>query len=87
LSRERHVGDLGNIVAGDDGVARIDFVDRHIALSGQNSIVGRSLVVHADPDDLGLGEGARRAESLRTGNSGERVMCGVIGLARANVGV
>ena len=52
---ERHVGDLGNITAGDDGVAKVDLTDRLLKLNGPNSIVGRALVVHADPDDLGLG--------------------------------
>ena len=52
---ERHVGDLGNVVAGDDGVAKFDFTDKLIKLNGPMSIVGRAMVVHADPDDLGKG--------------------------------
>ena len=41
-------------------------------------MIGRAIVVHAEADDLGLGgnEG-----SLRTGNAGGRVGCGVIGQA------
>jgi Cu-Zn family superoxide dismutase len=27
-----------------------------IQLSGKNSIIGRAVVVHADPDDLGRGD-------------------------------
>lgn len=49
----RHVGDLGNVIAEADGVAHIDMTDKLATLHGQNSIVGRSLVVHAGEDDLG----------------------------------
>ncbi|OIV90068.1 hypothetical protein TanjilG_01522 [Lupinus angustifolius] len=49
----RHAGDLGNIVAGPDGVAEISIRDEQIPLSGVHSILGRAVVVHADPDDLG----------------------------------
>lgn len=41
----RHAGDLGNIVAGDDGVAKIDIVDAQLPLEGPNNILGRSVVV------------------------------------------
>ena len=53
---ERHVGDLGNVSANEEGVAKFDFSDRLLKLNGPHSIVGRALVVHADPDDLGLGK-------------------------------
>ena len=53
---ERHVGDLGNVSANEEGVAKFDFTDRLLKLNGPHSIVGRALVVHADPDDLGLGK-------------------------------
>ncbi|KAJ0013292.1 hypothetical protein Pint_20145 [Pistacia integerrima] len=53
---ERHAGDLGNIIAGADGVAEVSIADRQIPLSGQHSILGRAVVVHADPDDLGQGK-------------------------------
>ena len=44
-----------------------------------NCIVGRMIIVHEDRDDLGLGGDA---ESLKTGNAGKRLGCGVIGLAK-----
>ena len=72
----RHVGDLGNVIADASGVAAIDLVDAQLALSGENSIVGRSLVVHAGEDDLGKGG---HELSATTGNAGGRVGCGVIG--------
>jgi Cu-Zn family superoxide dismutase len=37
---------------------------------------GRSIIVHADKDDLGLGE---EEDSLTTGHSGKRMACAVIG--------
>jgi Cu-Zn family superoxide dismutase len=43
------------VIANDEGVAKFDFVDKLVRLNGPNSIVGRAMVVHADPDDLGLG--------------------------------
>lgn len=74
---ERHVGDLGNIVAGEDGVAKFDFTDSQIKLNGPLSIIGRTMVVHADPDDLGKG-GVELSKT--TGNAGARLSCGVIGV-------
>lgn len=41
----RHVGDLGNITAGADGVAKVDITDKQIQLHGAHNIVGRTLVV------------------------------------------
>uniref|UniRef100_A0A172E3G4 Superoxide dismutase [Cu-Zn] n=1 Tax=Saussurea involucrata TaxID=200489 RepID=A0A172E3G4_9ASTR len=77
LDDVRHAGDLGNIVAGQDGVAEVSIEDYHIPLSGQHSILGRAVVIHADPDDLGRGG---HELSQTTGNAGARVGCGVIGL-------
>ncbi|XP_057805987.1 superoxide dismutase [Cu-Zn] 1-like isoform X1 [Salvia miltiorrhiza] len=69
----RHAGDLGNVTAGDDGTATFTIVDKQIPLSGPHSIVGRAVVVHADPDDLGRGG---HELSKATGNAGGRVACG-----------
>ncbi|CAL4913296.1 unnamed protein product [Urochloa decumbens] len=55
FDEDRHVGDLGNIVANKDGVAEVFIRDLQISLSGPHSILGRAVVVHADPDDLGRG--------------------------------
>ncbi|NP_001037084.1 superoxide dismutase [Cu-Zn] [Bombyx mori] len=79
-SAVRHVGDLGNIEAIEDsGVTKVSIQDSQISLHGPNSIIGRTLVVHADPDDLGLGG---HELSKTTGNAGGRIACGVIGLAK-----
>ena len=42
---QRYVGDLSNIVAGDDGVAKIDIIDSAIKLSGPYIIIGRAVLV------------------------------------------
>lgn len=75
----RHVGDLGNVQAGADGVAKVDISDKLLTLSGPHSIIGRTLVCHADVDDLGKGG---HELSSTTGNAGARVCCGVIGIAK-----
>jgi Cu-Zn family superoxide dismutase len=61
------------------GVARLDVVDKMISLDGPHSILGRTMVVHADADDFGRGG---HELSRETGNSGARLACGVIGLAQ-----
>lgn len=52
-AENRHVGDLGNIEAYKNSIAIFEFDDSLIQLSGENSIIGRSFVVHAGEDDLG----------------------------------
>lgn len=79
----RHAGDLGNVKANCSGVASIDFKDKEITLHGDKSILGRTVVVHADQDDLGRGT---CPESKLTGNAGARLACGVIGYAQPPCG-
>ena len=76
-----HVGDLGNITADESGTAKFTIEAKRIDLIGERSVIGRGFVVHEDQDDLGKGGDA---ESLKTGNAGERLACGVITL-RENV--
>lgn len=64
-----HVGDLGNIVADASGNAHYEYVDLMLTFEGKNSIIGKSMIVHAMEDDL---------ITQPTGNSGKRVACGVI---------
>lgn len=66
--QERHVGDLGNINANDEGIATIDLQDDVIRLDGEHSIVGRALVIHAGEDKF----------TQPAGDAGARVAFGVI---------
>jgi len=68
-SEHRHVGDFGNIVANKDGVAKKEILIPKLKLRGENSIIGRAIIVHAQADDL---------FSQPTGDAGDRIACGVI---------
>ncbi len=74
----RHFGDLGNITS-SNGVAEGELFLANAKLdTSRYGILGRMIIVHADRDDLGMGGDE---ESLKTGNAGKRLACGVIGLA------
>lgn len=68
-----HLGDLPNLVVGNNGTGSLNFVVAGATLEdGANSLFhegGTSLVIHAKPDDL---------ISDPSGNSGDRIACGVI---------
>jgi len=65
-----HAGDLPSLVADAQGVARLQFESSTISVEGSaNSVVGRGLIVHRDPDDY---------TTQPTGNAGPRLACAVI---------
>jgi superoxide dismutase, Cu-Zn family len=68
-----HRGDLGNLEADATGKAHLEYLSAHLQLSGPGGILGRAVVVHEQEDDL---------STQPTGNSGARIACGVIGLAK-----
>ena len=69
-SGERHAGDLPSLKANKEGRANIQADLDVITLApGPASIIGRGLIVHADPDDY---------KTQPTGNAGARIACGVI---------
>jgi Cu-Zn family superoxide dismutase len=77
MDDNRHVGDLGNI----DFANRQSIWNRRdslVKLSGINSVIGRSFVIHQGQDDMGKG-GAH--DSKTSGNAGPRLACCVIGIA------
>jgi len=84
---ERHAGDLGNIVADASGVGTGSIVDHLVKLEGPYSVIGRSVMVHEDEDDLGTGDnsqpGVNGFTSKSTGNAGARIACGEIKLVSA----
>ena len=80
--KARHVGDLGNIKTNAKGEAKYTFYDDVIKLRGtKTNIIGRGLIIHEDRDDCGMGG---NADSLKTGNSGKRIACAVIGYSKEN---
>ena len=69
-SSERHSGDMPALKADSNGNAKLDVtLDQMTVNPGPASIVGRGLIVHADPDDY---------KTQPTGNAGARVACAVI---------
>jgi Cu-Zn family superoxide dismutase len=64
---------LPNIVVEPDGTVSISTVAQHVTLaSGKNSLLreqGTALVIHAEADDY---------RTDPSGNSGDRIACGVI---------
>ncbi|RUO37016.1 superoxide dismutase family protein [Aliidiomarina shirensis] len=68
-SDERHVGDLGNLDSDASGMAHLEHVDHKLELEGENRILGKAVVIHAQADDL---------SSQPTGDAGARIACGVI---------
>jgi superoxide dismutase, Cu-Zn family len=65
-----HAGDLPSLVANAQGVARVHFETRAIRVAdAPNSVAGRGLIVHRDPDDY---------KTQPTGNAGPRLACAVI---------
>lgn len=66
---QRHTGDLGNITANESGIVEIDIDDSTISFEGEDSVLGKALVVHASGDDY---------MTQPSGNSGDPVACGVI---------
>jgi Cu-Zn family superoxide dismutase len=66
----RHAGDLPSLKAAKNGRAKVDVELDGISIgSGAGDIVGRTVIVHADPDDY---------KTQPTGNAGARIACGVI---------
>ena len=54
ISEPRHVGDFGNIMAEENGVAKINFeVTNFPDMAGPISIIDKTLVIHEKEDDLG----------------------------------
>ncbi len=69
-SAMRHAGDLGNVRSDVNGSAQSSITVTGISLgTGSDSIIGRSVIVHAKADDL---------TTQPSGNAGSRIACGLI---------
>jgi Cu-Zn family superoxide dismutase len=69
-SGERHAGDMPNLNADKSGRAKLTVdLDVITVTPGPASIIGRGVIVHANPDDYA---------SQPVGNAGARLACGVI---------
>ncbi|MBA2277764.1 MAG: superoxide dismutase family protein [Chloroflexia bacterium] len=71
---DAHAGDLGNLLVGDDGAYTVSIATAKVTLEPgtPNSLRdadGSALVIHANADDL---------MTDPTGNSGDRIACGII---------
>ena len=65
-----HAGDLPMLEADKKGKAKLEFTVAGVTLTpGQNSIIGRAVVVHSGRDDY---------RSQPAGDSGARIACGII---------
>lgn len=68
-----HAGDMDNFVVSNDGTAQVELIDQNVTLGNDSHSLfsngGTSLVVHAKPDDK---------KTDPSGNSGDRIACGVI---------
>jgi len=74
-----HSGDLGNIKTDEDGNCSMSMkTDKFIV----DEILGRSIIIHQDEDDCGLG---KFEDSKTTGHSGSRIACSVIGISKDNI--
>lgn len=71
----RHVGDFGNLEADSTGMSEYSRVDDVIAFEGDNSIIGKAVIIHQEDDDL---------SSQPSGDAGARVACGVIEMSASS---
>ena len=74
-----HKGDLGNIKTDENGNCFTSIKTDKIIV---DEILGRSIIIHQDEDDLGLGT---FDDSKTTGHSGSRIACSVIGISKDGI--
>ena len=88
FGKARHVGDMcNNVVSDEKGEVELTFYDDLIDLYGNYSVIGRSIVIHEKPDDLGAfrnEDSQKGKDSGKTGNAGQRIACSIIGRTKTN---
>ncbi len=65
---QAHCGDMGNIMIDEKGNGSLTLDMPGLSISGDNAVVGRSVILHEQEDNFGQ----------PTGNAGGRIACGVI---------
>jgi Cu-Zn family superoxide dismutase len=91
---ESHAGDMINNIVPKNKKFSFSYIDNRITLFGNidQTIIGRSVVIHEGKDDLGMGgldkdgnviDEEAREESLKTGSAGKRMACAIIGIAKS----
>ncbi|XP_055500472.1 superoxide dismutase [Cu-Zn]-like isoform X4 [Leucoraja erinacea] len=78
----RYAGVLGIVNANEDGLAKMDLQVSHLHLTGINSIIGRTLVIHQSEDEPGKSD---KEDSTIAGSEGNGVAWGVIGICQSNI--
>ncbi|GII29280.1 superoxide dismutase family protein [Planotetraspora mira] len=85
-----HTGDLPNLLVGEDGIAGASYVTDRFVVRQLITRQGTSVVIHSKPDNMANipdryshdGKTGPDAETLKAGDSGNRIACGVIGSRR-----
>ena len=67
--QQRHIGDFGNLKADATGTIKQDIVLKGFDPAEMESLLGKAVILHAKADDL---------KTQPTGDSGDRLACGLI---------
>ncbi|XP_074947853.1 extracellular superoxide dismutase [Cu-Zn] [Phalacrocorax aristotelis] len=81
VNHPRHPGDFGNFFP-KEGKIRKYKTQLSATMFGPYSVMGRSVVIHEQEDDMGKGN---NKASLENGNAGKRLACCVIGICNNNL--